>query len=124
MSDEDDRYCSVCGDAEFDEDGNPSHDYEPYGHDFEPEEDGITTDGIKNGLDILGKGFDVYKKYKSLNEPKPQTNTTPKQPDKEIYKKLGSIHDSIEEGKKIERKRWLVRIGVGAVIAIIIAILL
>jgi len=124
MSDEDERYCAVCGDGEFDDDGKPSHDYEPYDHDFEPEEDGITSDDVKKGLDILGKGLDVYKKYKSLNESKSQSITPPKQPDKEIHKKLTNIHDSIQEGKKIERKRWMVGIGVGAVITIIIAILL
>ena len=124
MSDEDERYCAVCGDVEFDEDGKPSHDYEPYDHDFEPEEEGITTDDVKNGLDILSKGFDVYKKYKSLNESKPQYIPPPKQPDKEIHKKLTGIHDSIEEGKKIERRRWLIGLGAGVIIAIIVAILL
>jgi len=49
----DDEFCSVCGDPEFDEDGNETHlDEEKFDHDFEPEE--VTTlEDVKEFADTV-----------------------------------------------------------------------
>ncbi|MDH3610638.1 MAG: hypothetical protein OEM79_02625 [Nitrosopumilus sp.] len=76
MSDEDSQYCRICGDAEFDEDGYETHDDE-YDHEFEledEEDDSVTVDDIKDGLDILGKGLDIAKKYQEVSTPRPPLN--------------------------------------------------
>lgn len=59
----DDEYCAKCGDSEFDEDGNETHaDEEEYDHDFEYEEKSVTLEDVKEGLDVLDKGIDVWNK--------------------------------------------------------------
>ena len=59
----DDEYCAKCGDSEFDEDGNETHaDEEEYVHDFEYEEKSVTLEDVKEGLDVLDKGIDVWNK--------------------------------------------------------------
>ena len=131
MSDDEDEmnYCAKCGDPEFDKDGKPTHDYEPYDHDFEPDEEGITVQDVKDGLDILGKGLDVYGKYKKATTSThptspPPTKPTYHQPDVELHSKVDDIKSSVEKGKKIERRRWIIGIIVGSVIAVIVAITL
>ncbi len=126
MSDDEDemRYCAKCGDPEFDKHDEPTHDYEPYDHDFEPEEENITVQDVKDGLDILGKGLDVYGKYKKTTSSpsilKPETNLR----DLELHSKVDDVKESVEKGKKIARRRWIIGIIVGSIIAIIVAIIL
>jgi len=53
-SDEDEEYCAKCGYSEFNEDGTRSHDdEEEYDHDFELEEDSLTLQDVKEGLDLM-----------------------------------------------------------------------
>jgi len=120
------RYCAECGNSEYDNEGDYTHDYEPYDHDFEPDDEGITMQDVKGGLDILGKGFDVWNKYKMATQ-KPtgfQTNISTTQKDHELHNKLGRVQDSIEIGKKIERKRWIIGIVISSIVAIVIAMIL
>ena len=64
-SDDEDEYCAKCGDSEFDEDGNETHaDEEEYDHNFEYEEKPVTLSDVKEGLDVLDKGIEVWKKLK------------------------------------------------------------
>ena len=64
------EYCAECGDAEFDEDGYETHaDEEEYDHDFKPEEEGPTLQDVKDGLDVLDKGIDVWNKLKKPDNP-------------------------------------------------------
>ncbi len=124
MSDDEMRYCAKCGDPEFDKKDEPTHDYEPYDHDFEPKEEGVTTQDLKDGLDLVGKGLDVYNKYKKATTPPSISKPTSHQPDTELHSKVDDIKDSVEKGKKIERRRWIIGIIIGSVIAIIVAIIL
>ena len=65
MTDDDEEYCVECGDAEFDEEGNETHaDEEEYDHDFELEEESSTLQDVKEGLDVIDKGIDVWNKLK------------------------------------------------------------
>jgi len=74
---DEEEYCSVCGDPEFDEDENETHlDEKKYDHDFEYEEEeeeveeSVTLEDVKTGLDVLDKSIDVYKKI--LGKPPPK----------------------------------------------------
>jgi len=133
MSDKE-RYCSECGNPEYDDDGTYSHDYEPYDHDFELEDDGPSVKDVKDGLDILNKGLDFWNKLKQTNQSSQNlpynnpsqmlvgTRTKAKsQKDHELHKKVSGIHESIELGKKIERKRWIIGLGISVAVAITIA---
>jgi len=120
--DEEMRYCAECGDPEFDKKGEPTHDYEPYDHDFEPEEDDLTTQDIKEGLNILGKGLDVWNKYKKAIQPISQKNLA-NIPDIELHSKIDELKHGIEKGKKIERRRWIIGIAIGGIITVIAVIL-
>ena len=137
MSEDNELYCAECGDSEYDEDGDYSHDYKPYNHDFEPEDYGITTENVKDGFDILGKAIDVWGKYKKSTQtsqsyptysPQLTTHYQPNIPapkkDHEMHNKLNNIHDSISIGKRIERRRWIIGIGISVLAAIIIALAL
>ena len=86
-------------------------------------------------FDIIGKGLDVWNKYKKATQPsqnlltqlqKPNLSVKSESPQKdhELHNKLTSIHDNINVGKKIERKRWIIGIVVSSAVAIIIALFL
>ena len=63
MTDDDIEYCAECGEPEFDEDGYETHlDEEEYDHDFEYKEKSVTLSDVKEGLDVLDKGIDVWNK--------------------------------------------------------------
>lgn len=130
-----DRYCTECGNQEYDKDGDYSHDFEPYDHDFEPEDEVITTQDVMSGLGIIGKGLDVWNKYKKATQPSQSLPTQLQKPnfsvkselaqkDHELHNKLARIQDNISLGKKIERKRWIIGIVVSSVVAITIALFL
>jgi len=65
----DDENCSICGDPEFDEDGNETHlDEEEYDHDFEPEE--VTTlEDVKEFADTVKSLAEAGKAVKELTQP-------------------------------------------------------
>lgn len=155
MTDSDEEeYCAECGDPEFDEDGKETHlDEDEYDHDFvyeEDEEEGITLDDIKDGLDVLDKGIDVYNKLKKAGQ-SPSMDLSadrftrnipprPERPDMETYKlpkiepaphplevkekALKRIEKKMDREKKTAKKRWIIGLAIGGVIAIILAIVL
>lgn len=95
-------YCAVCGEPEFDEDGYETHD-KSYDHDFEDEEiedEGLTAQDLKDGLDILSKGFDVVKKYKDLTG-KPNTPTN----EKRLPSEPAPISDRIDKLNSSDARR-------------------
>ena len=120
------RYCTECGDAEYYKDGDYSHDYEPYDHEFEPE---YTMEDAKKNFDTATSFVNAASSVRNLLQPKPQENpqvfSTTFQKDSDAHNKLDSIQNSINFGKKIERKRWIIGVSIGALsvtIGIILAI--
>jgi len=125
---EDEEYCAKCGDSEFDEDGNETHlDEEEYDHDFEPEEDeSITLEDVKEGLDVLDKGIDVWNKL--TNKPDhPELNPNkfkyiPPSPKISDLKLTENTDAKVEKRHKETIKWTKIGIGVGAIVAIILGI--
>jgi len=125
MSTKTERYCAECRNPEYDENGY-SHDYEPYDHDFERD---YTMEDAKNFFDTATSFVNTLKTIRDVVQPKPQQNpqlfSTIFQKDSDAHSKLDSIQNSINYGKKIERKRWIVGVSIGAIsvaIGIILAI--
>ena len=153
QEDDDVEYCAECGDPEFDEDGNETHaDEDEYDHDFELESDeedeGLTLDDVKKGADTLTSIAKAAKAFKDLsddNKPKKgyrETSTPrPSVPDQrkpgwwgsyvlkprkeksEVEEKLGKIEKKIDHGHKSQNRKWYIAIGIGFVIAVVIALL-
>lgn len=149
---DEEEYCAKCGDSEFDEDEKKTHDYEPYDHDFvyeKDEEEGITVDDVKDGLDILDKGIDVYNKLKKASQI-PSTELSadrftrnvpprPERPDIEAYKlskiepasnplevkekAFKRIEKKMDHEKKTAKKRWIIGLVIGGIIALILTII-
>jgi len=61
-SDDDMEYCAKCGDPEYDKDGDSSHDYEPYDHDFVYEKEEDEADEGQSTLEQVGEFADTVKK--------------------------------------------------------------
>jgi len=127
MSD-DEEYCAKCGDSEYDEDGNETHlDEDEYDHDFEYEEEveePVTLADVKEGLDVLDKGIDVWNKL--TNKPN-QPSLDPNKfkyvppPPKISDLKLPEHPDKKAEKRHKENLKWTkIGIGVGAIVAIIL----
>ena len=58
MSDDEERFCARCGDSEFDDEGEETHIYDDYDHDFVPEEE----DEEQSTLEQVGELADTVKK--------------------------------------------------------------
>ncbi len=68
-SDEDDEYCAVCGDSEFDTDGEETHVDEEYDHDFEYEEEPTTLEDVKEFADTVKSLAEAGKAVKEVLQP-------------------------------------------------------
>ena len=72
-----------------------------YEEDENEDEEGITSEDIKDGLDIISKGLDIANKYKKLTE----TKTTPRPP-MGIDPPFLPTNDEIEREIKKTKRAW------------------
>lgn len=137
--DDDDEYCAVCEDPEFDEDGKETHaDEDEYDHDFVYEkDDGLTLDDVKNVADTIksiAEAGEAVKKVTKTETPRPphdEPHHTPwlwdalKIPRKKSEEeKLDRIEKKIDRSEKSQLKKWIWGIGITVIIGIIIALFL
>lgn len=126
-SDDDVEYCAKCGYSEFNEDGTRSHDdEEEYDHNFEYEEveEPVTLADVKEGLDVLDKGIDVWNKLtKKPDQPSLDPNKFKyvPSPPKISDLKLPEHSDKKAEKRHKETIKWTkIGIAIGAVVTIIL----
>jgi len=121
MADDDDEYCSVCGDPKFDEDGFETHeDEEEYDHDFEPEEP-TTLEDVKEFADTVKSLAEAGKAVKEVLQPSEkykQEEFVRPPPKGKFIEGQHSDPKSIQRHK--ETIKWTkIGITVGAIIGII-----
>ena len=142
MEDED-EYCAVCGDSEFDEDGYETHeDEDEYDHDFVYEEDyGLTLDDVKELADTAASVFKAAKAFKDISEdskpkkgyhetstPRPSASDgrkpgwwifTSKKEKSGVEEKLDTIEKKIDQSSKHQNRKWYIGIGIAIGLVII-----
>ena len=142
MTDSDEEECAECGDPEFDKDGNETHaDEEKYDHDFEPEEEKLTLDDVKEVADTASSVFKAVKAFKDITDDSKSYHetSTPRPPAPEQKRpgvwgryilrpiksksetnvRLHRIEKKIDRGSKHQNLKWYVGIGIAVVLTII-----
>lgn len=127
---DDEEYCAKCGYSEFNKDGTRSHDdEEKYDHNFEYEEveEPVTLADVKEGLDVLDKGIDVWNKLtKKPDQPSLDPNKfkyVPPPPKISDLKLPEHSDKKAEKRHKENIKLQKIAIITGAAVAIILGII-